>query len=192
MGWGGKKRLKTYNKNVANVKDYNFFESIKQQLRNESHLYNEFLKCLGLFNNGIITELSELLVLVEDLFSEYPEIYNQFKSLCFDKEQSLQVSKLIRFRENDKESAHSIHSKDEIDYSTCKRYGPSYRLLPKEFIHPPSSGRTLLCDQVLNDEWVSLPTGSEEGANFKSSRKNQYEEILFKCEDDRYELDMVI
>ena len=85
-----------------------------------------------------------------------------------------------------------IFDRTEIDYSTCKRLGPSYRLLPDEFVHPPSSGRTQFCNEVLNDIWVSLPTGSEEGANFKSSRKNTYEENLFKCEDDRYELDMII
>eukprot|EP01114_Cavostelium_apophysatum_P019570 TRINITY_DN6344_c0_g1_i6.p2 TRINITY_DN6344_c0_g1~~TRINITY_DN6344_c0_g1_i6.p2 ORF type:complete len:658 (+),score=243.67 TRINITY_DN6344_c0_g1_i6:2183-4156(+) len=55
---------------------------------------------------------------------------------------------------------------------------------------PTCSGRTELCDSVLNDHWVSVPTGSEDG--FKSTRKNQYEEMLFKCEDDRFELDLVI
>jgi paired amphipathic helix protein Sin3a len=38
---------------------------------------------------------------------------------------------------------------------------------------------------------VSVPTGSEDGG-FKNNRKNQYEEMLFKCEDDRFELDLVI
>jgi paired amphipathic helix protein Sin3a len=49
-----------------------------------------------------------------------------------------------------------------------------------------------ICAEVLNDQWVSVPTGSEDGTGFKSSRKNQYEELLFKCEDDRFELDLVI
>lgn len=43
---------------------------------------------------------------------------------------------------------------------------------------------------VLNNTWVSVPTGSEDG--FKNMRKNQYEEMLFRCEDDRFELDLVI
>ena len=51
--------------------------------------------------------------------------------------------------------------------------------------------RTALCRSVLNDTWVSVPTGSED-FSFKSMRKNVYEEALFKCEDDRYEFDMVI
>lgn len=69
--------------------------------------------------------------------------------------------------------------------------GSSYRALPKSFVPPACSGRTPLCVEVLNDQWVSVATGSEEGG-FKNSRKNQYEEVLFKCEDDRYELDLVI
>ncbi len=63
---------------------------------------------------------------------------------------------------------------------TCMQY-------PK----PVCSGRTELCNQVLNDTWVSAPTGSED-FGFKNLRKNQYEEMLFKCEDDRFELDLVI
>jgi hypothetical protein len=39
---------------------------------------------------------------------------------------------------------------------------------------------------------VSTPLGSEEDFAFKHMRKNQYEEELFKCEDQRFELDMVI
>lgn len=37
---------------------------------------------------------------------------------------------------------------------------------------------------------MSVCIGSED--SFKSSRHNQFEEMLFKCEDDRFELDLVI
>jgi paired amphipathic helix protein Sin3a len=46
------------------------------------------------------------------------------------------------------------------------------------------SGRDDLCREVLNDEWVSIVSGSED-YSFKLMRKNQYEEALFRCEDDR-------
>jgi paired amphipathic helix protein Sin3a len=39
---------------------------------------------------------------------------------------------------------------------------------------------------------VSIPIGSEESYSFKHMRKNQYEEALFKCEDERFEIDMII
>ena len=49
---------------------------------------------------------------------------------------------------------------------------------------PPASDRTDLGAFVLNDIWVSVTSGSED-YSFKHMRKNQYEESLFRCEDDR-------
>ena len=79
----------------------------------------------------------------------------------------------------------------ELDLSACERCGPSYRLLPKNFPKAPASARTPLCHEHLNDNWVSVTSGSED-FSFKAMRKNQYEEALFRCEDDRFELDMVL
>ena len=45
--------------------------------------------------------------------------------------------------------------------------------------------------EVLNDNWVAVTSGSED-YSFKAMRKNQYEEALFRCEDDRMEIDMVL
>jgi paired amphipathic helix protein Sin3a len=44
---------------------------------------------------------------------------------------------------------------------------------------------------IVNNIWVSVPMGSED-YSFLKMRKNPYEDALFKCEDDRYELDMII
>lgn len=52
---------------------------------------------------------------------------------------------------------------------------------------PIASQRTELGDEVLNDHWVSVTSGSED-YSFKHMRKNQYEESLFRCEDDRLSL----
>ena len=41
--------------------------------------------------------------------------------------------------------------------------------------------------QVLNDTWVSFPTWSED-SSFVTSRKTQYEENIYKCEDERFEV----
>lgn len=49
---------------------------------------------------------------------------------------------------------------------------------------PIASQRTELGAEVLNDHWVSVTSGSED-YSFKHMRKNQYEESLFRCEDDR-------
>eukprot|EP00245_Coleochaete_scutata_P002928 TRINITY_DN14179_c0_g1_i2.p1 TRINITY_DN14179_c0_g1~~TRINITY_DN14179_c0_g1_i2.p1 ORF type:complete len:1452 (-),score=385.29 TRINITY_DN14179_c0_g1_i2:688-5043(-) len=79
----------------------------------------------------------------------------------------------------------------ELDLSNCERCTPSYRLLPKSYPRPLSSHRTDLGLKVLNDNWVSVTSGSED-YSFKHMRKNQYEESLFRCEDDRFELDMLL
>ena len=117
----------------------------------------------------------------------------------------------------------------EVDYSKCKRYGPSYRALPKnvrtvpaglrvrprarvlvltprvgrlptrdvcacaprQYEHPKCSGRTDLCNEVLNDVWVSFPIWSED-TPFLSSKKNVYEEAIYRAEDERYEMDHIL
>uniref|UniRef100_F7IP22 Histone deacetylase interacting domain-containing protein n=1 Tax=Callithrix jacchus TaxID=9483 RepID=F7IP22_CALJA len=45
--------------------------------------------------------------------------------------------------------------------------------------------------QVLNDTWVSFPSWSED-STFVSSKKTPYEEQLHLCEDERFELDVVL
>lgn len=79
----------------------------------------------------------------------------------------------------------------ELDFSSCKRYGVSYRTLPKNSARMECSGRTALCHEVLNDTLVSFPSWSED-STFVSSRKTQYEEYIYRCEDERYELDHVL
>ncbi|CAL9079689.1 unnamed protein product [Musa textilis] len=79
----------------------------------------------------------------------------------------------------------------ELDLSNCQRCSPSYCLLPKNYSISPASQRTELGESVLNDVWVSVTSGSED-YSFKHMRKNQYEESLFRCEDDRFELDMLL
>lgn len=55
---------------------------------------------------------------------------------------------------------------------------------PMQYPIPSVSCRTKIGSEVLNDHWVSVTSGSED-YSFKHMRKNQYEESLFRCEDDR-------
>lgn len=48
-----------------------------------------------------------------------------------------------------------------------------------------------MCKEVLNDTWVSFPSWSED-STFVTSRKTQYEEYIYRCEDERFELDVVL
>ena len=49
-----------------------------------------------------------------------------------------------------------------------------------------------MAKEVLNDLLVGCPQFASEEGSFIVSKKNQFEEVLFKCEDDRFELDMLI
>lgn len=73
------------------------------------------------------------------------------------------------------------------DFTTCKRLGASYCALPRNNQPDRCSGRTALCREVLNDTWVSFPTWSEE-STFVTSRKTQFEEYIYRCEDERFEV----
>merc|ERR1719341_2740911 len=85
----------------------------------------------------------------------------------------------------------------EIDYASCKRLGASYCALPRNFVRPKCSGRAQgtpqgnIFKEVLNDTWVSFPSWSED-SQFVSSRKTQYEENIYRTEDERFEFDVVL
>ena len=79
----------------------------------------------------------------------------------------------------------------DVDYATCKRLGASYCALPKNFVQPSCSGRSQLNKEVLNDTWVSFPSWSED-SQFVTSRKTQYEEFIYRTEDERFEFDIVL
>ncbi|KAI8528426.1 hypothetical protein RHMOL_Rhmol12G0147900 [Rhododendron molle] len=120
---------------------------------------------------------------------------------CFEKTERDRPDKAVAFGSKDVVShrVSLLSSKDkymakpiqELDLSNCEQCTPSYRLLPKNYPIPTASQRTEIGAEVLNDHWVSVTSGSED-YSFKHMRKNQYEESLFRCEDDRFELDMLL
>jgi paired amphipathic helix protein Sin3a len=50
-----------------------------------------------------------------------------------------------------------------------------------------TSGRDQLARSILNDEWVSHPTWASEEAGFVVHKKNSFEEVIHRCEDERHE-----
>ncbi|PAN31812.1 hypothetical protein PAHAL_5G444600 [Panicum hallii] len=224
--------------------EFHFCEKVKEKLEHDA--YQEFLKCLHIYSQEIITR-SELKNLVNDILQHYPDLmegFNEFLEHCEnidgflagvfnkrptariikteDKEKDRERDREDRDRDREKErekererldKGSTFNSKEgashkpsmfsgkekynlskpisELDLSNCQRCTPSYRLLPKNYPMPPASNRTDLGASVLNDHWVSVTSGSED-YSFKHMRKNQYEESLFRCEDDRFELDMLL
>ena len=140
-----------------------------------------------------VLDRSELLTLVHDLFKRSQfELFGTFRKL-------LGYSGGVEQQTRDVPSPPAASSAPmaeggnfrELDFTSMRRHGTSYRQLPDTHPVPPSSGRGPLETLVLNDTWVSVATGTED-LNFKTLRKNQYEECIFRAEDERFELDTTI
>uniref|UniRef100_A0A671PU74 Paired amphipathic helix protein Sin3b n=1 Tax=Sinocyclocheilus anshuiensis TaxID=1608454 RepID=A0A671PU74_9TELE len=163
------------------LREFTFFDKVRCLLRSQE-VYENFLRCIALFNQEVVSG-AELLQLVTPFLGKFPELYTQFKSFLGDKELSHAIT---GFSERYMEGGGR-----EVDYASCKRLGSSYRALPKTYQQPKCSGRTAICKEVLNDTWVSFPSWSED-STFVSSKKTPYEEQLHRCEDERFELDVVL
>ncbi|KAE8706253.1 Paired amphipathic helix protein Sin3-like 2 [Hibiscus syriacus] len=194
-----------------------FCEKVKEKLCSSDE-YQAFLKCLNIYSNGIIKR-NDLQNLVTDLLGKYPDLmteFNQFLERCEDtdgflagviskKSLSVDGHESRPLEEKDREPKREIKgakekerfkeymgkSIQELDLSNRQICTPSYRLLPDDYPIPVASQRSELGTRVLNDYWVSVTSGSED-YSFKHMRRNQYEESLFICEDDRFELDMLL
>lgn len=171
----------------ANLNDYALFDKVKRALKNQD-IYEAFLRSLMLYNNEILCK-TELVVLIAPFLQRSPDTLRAFKDFIGVTEQSGLQSRLDHMPTSRDRPQGDLAM--EIDYSTCKRLGASYCALPKTYPLPKTSGRTPLCREVLNDTWVSFPTWAED-STFVTSRKTIYEEYIYRCEDERFELDVVI
>eukprot|EP00210_Caulerpa_lentillifera_P002065 g1980.t1 len=79
------------------------------------------------------------------------------------------------------QDSHKVH---ELDSTTMEVCTPSYAFLPSNYEVPKANGRTKLGDLVLNDEVISISTGTEEVATDQC--KNVHENRLFAIEDEMY------
>lgn len=163
------------------LREFTFFDKVRRLFKSQE-VYENFLRCIALFNQEVVSG-AELLQLVTPFLGKFPELFAQFKSFLGDKEFSHAPTLLAdRYTEGNGR---------DIDYASCKRLGSSYRALPKTYQQPKCTGRTAICKEVLNDTWVSFPSWSED-STFVSSKKTPYEEQLHRCEDERFELDVVL
>lgn len=174
----------------SRVDDFVFFEQVRKSLGNEEVVQN-FFRCLLLYNKSLISK-HELIELISPFLSRYPDLMKYFKELLGTStsrkdrnESDRALNKTIEHRVPS-ELAH------QIDYSSCKRLGISYRSLPDSYERPSCTGRTPLCKEVLNDIWVSFPSWSSEDTSCVSSKKSQYEDFIYRTEDERFEVDILI
>jgi paired amphipathic helix protein Sin3a len=166
-----------------------FFDATREALssysRDGGQAWAEFLKCLDMYAQEILSR-SEMLNFVEPLLGKRnTKLFEEFKRILAAAGSPSGSSPMME------DSWYSVPL-SEIDFSRCRRCTPSYRALPRDYPAPPCSDRTDEEAKILNDVWVSLPVGSEESYTFRHMRRNTYEETLFRCEDERFEIDMAI
>ena len=166
-----------------------FFDSTRESLttysRDSGQAWAEFMKCLDMYAQEILSR-TEMLNFVEPLLGKRnSNLFEEFKRILSAAGSPTLSTQLM-------DDAWYSVPLAEIDFGRCRRCSPSYRALPRDYPAPPCSERSEVESKVLNDVWLSLPVGSEESYTFRHMRRNTYEETLFRVEDERFEIDMVI
>lgn len=175
--------------------EFGFFDKVRRALGSQE-VYDNFLRCLLLYNNEVIGR-AELVQLVQPFLMKFPELFSWFKRFLGYKEgqtgENWSSMSGLSTSQNQNSQAKEKHEgmAMEIDYTTLKRLGSSYRALPISYEQPKCTGRESLCKEVLNDTWVSFPSWSEDSQSV-TSKKTQFEEHVYRCEDERFELDVVL
>ncbi|KAK0482436.1 histone deacetylase complex, SIN3 component [Armillaria novae-zelandiae] len=171
--------------------DSRFFDRVKQSLDSRES-YNEFLKVINLFTQGII-DTGRLVKESRNFLAGDGELMRQFRDILgwdekkerdhhiFEQNQLFGMTRPIVAGFQDRPT--------KMDMST--KYG-SYRKLHPSEAHVTCSGRDDMCRSVLNDEWVSHPTWTSEDPAIVSHKKNIFEEALHRSEEERHEYDFHI
>ena len=148
--------------NGAILNEITFFDRLKKALRTQQ-VYDNFLKCLALFNQDIVTR-AELIALVEPFLGKFANLYRWFKDYVENKPLN---SSILADQYPTGEgktntvgaAAAALNGKNriylppgnnyslEIDYSSCMQYGASYRDI-SSYPQPINSNQSELCKQV--------------------------------------------
>eukprot|EP00486_Rosalina_sp_Unknown_P005923 CAMPEP_0201569384 /NCGR_PEP_ID=MMETSP0190_2-20130828/11040_1 /ASSEMBLY_ACC=CAM_ASM_000263 /TAXON_ID=37353 /ORGANISM="Rosalina sp." /LENGTH=834 /DNA_ID=CAMNT_0047991649 /DNA_START=168 /DNA_END=2673 /DNA_ORIENTATION=+ len=156
------------------------------------HLYRHVLTLTQLYPMGL-TEFSVVGKLICDALREHGHT-----DLMKEFQKELQSSKQSWFFRSRGQNYYEYLTNNML-LKSCKAIQSSYRQLPQDVVQPRCSGRHPDAAKVLNDYYVSKPTGGEGGGNGNDAvntaggrLKNQHNENLQKSEDDLFELDMMI
>src|SRR5579859_4066298 len=93
-----------------------FFEKLKKNMNNKA-TYNEFLKLINMYTNDIIDK-NTLVQRIEPFLVNYADQLTWFKSF-------------VKYTGQDETIENIPAPKARVDLNHCKKYGPSYRQLPK-------------------------------------------------------------
>ncbi|KZT08526.1 uncharacterized protein LAESUDRAFT_648466 [Laetiporus sulphureus 93-53] len=160
-----------------------FFDRAKKALENGG-TYEEFLKLLNLFARDVID--AKTLIDRAEIFLGEGELMTQFKELMGwdDRLGNIEYGPPGSIRTGPPDPFAPRLPDDG--------QGPSYRRLPESEVRLACSGRRELERSVLNDEWVSNPTWASEESGFVAHKKNTFEDLLFRSEEERHEFQVHI
>ncbi|KAJ6751318.1 hypothetical protein OIU85_001814 [Salix viminalis] len=177
------------------------FDKVRKRLSCDNTYY-KFLKVIFYYTNRKIRK-PEWKERIAVLIGKHPDLMDEFQRYVTDSE-NVQVCRKKDGEEDegqkietrgrkkrDKKKRKNLNKSNlELHLSRRKRCTPSYLYIRKRYRDPPKHDRILQPElQELNDRFLSVPSGT--GAFF-SRKIDEEEEILFECEDNRYEMDMLI
>ncbi|KAL9598928.1 MAG: hypothetical protein Q9219_004194 [cf. Caloplaca sp. 3 TL-2023] len=158
--------------------DLAFFDRVKKFLSNKQS-FNEFLKLCNLLTQGLIDK-NQLMHRAFNFIGANPDLMSWFKNFVAYNGMDEIVENKPRL------------GGDKVVLSSCRGLGPSYRLLPRREQLRVCSGRDEMCQNVLNDAWVSHPTWASEDSGFIAHRKNLFEDAIHRIEEERHDYDFNI
>ncbi|KAG8683560.1 Transcriptional regulatory protein sin3, partial [Ceratobasidium sp. 423] len=161
-----------------------FFDCVRKLIKDRA-VYQEFLKMLNLFVQEIIDAWT-LVDRVRHYLNE--ELLVQFKEIIGWDDRAVEADNGLG--KGGPIAPALDHPR--IDLGICPKFSPSYRRLLRTEINLACSGRDAMCWEVLNNEWVSHPTWLSEETGFTTGKKNSYEEVMHKPEEERHEYDFNI
>lgn len=180
-----------------------FFDRAKKTLEGDG-TYDEFLKLLNLFSRDIID--TKTLVDRAEAFLGDGELLSQFKDLLSWEDKKIEENVppgsmrtvapeyYALLPPEDGQGPSYRRLQDHVSVHSCKPSVRLFRVLTTctQEIRMACSGRDRLCWSVLNDVWVSHPTWASEEAGFMTHKKNSFEDMLHKSEEERHEFQVQI
>ncbi|KAL1743974.1 hypothetical protein HDZ31DRAFT_39684 [Schizophyllum fasciatum] len=166
-----------------------FFDRVKRALGSRE-LYNEFLRYINHFTQEHIDSV-HLVKECRSLFRGDDELLRQLKDIVGWDQRKEEESHLLVPKTQSWLNPQVVSMRPgRVDMGIM--YG-SYRKLPASEATVQCSGRDEMCRSVLNDEWVSHATWTNEDEITSAPlKKNPYEEALHRSEEERHEYDFHI
>ncbi|KAJ3432648.1 paired amphipathic helix sin3-like protein-related [Anaeramoeba flamelloides] len=164
----------------------NFFTKLKNRKRNEketeTEIENRMMKIETNFYFKKVITKEQFLELCQkiELKKNQHELKNHVINLI-DQVQQNQLNNFIEYG--------NLINQRNISLNDSLSCTPSYRQIPIKYQHLSSSKNL---NPLINLEWTSIPSGGEEEVSKTFDENNPWHDRYLKCEEERYELDILI